>query len=206
MKRSTALGAIALLLILAGSAVQAQPGTITTGDASVWDSDLAPAPGIIPIGGSGQINGEFTIAERDGIQIALRAQDRFVGPLPVTLRGKKGRYEAAAGTTGSAADNLGTWNYDWHVDLRGTGTTLGDYRLTLTESFSPTVFGLGNPVDLTFGGAIPDDTVLYQQSWNPGFGNDIFDPSRKGTYSLKLTLKPRRGGKPLSVQIQVKVR
>lgn len=57
-------------------------GPITVGaDASIWDSNLEENPnaGIYPVGGSGQINGEFTIAERNGVQIGLRIQERFEG-------------------------------------------------------------------------------------------------------------------------------
>lgn len=203
MKRSVALAVIGLL-VFAGSAVEAKPGEISTGEVSPWDSTVPfdLVNGIFPIGGDGQVNGEFTIAERDGIQIALRAQDRFVGPIPVQLRGNKGRYQAAAGfSTGNAA----TWNYDWHVDLRGTGTTIADYDLTLTQTFAPMLLGTAGPFDLTFG-LLPGNAVLYQSSQNPTFFNDTFDPTKRGTYNLKLTLKPKRGGKPLSVQIQVTVR
>ena len=54
------------------------PGHVLIGlDASTWDSGVPVGPGLIPIGGAGQVNGEFTIAERNGIQIGLRAQERF---------------------------------------------------------------------------------------------------------------------------------
>lgn len=210
MKRSVALAAIALVVILAGSVPASQPGEITVGDeVSVWDSALEKDldAGINPVGGDGQLNGEFTIAERDGIQIALRATDRTDGLLEATRKGNKGRYVAPTGFDNPPVNDRAEWNYDWHVDLRGTGTTLGDYDLTLTQTYTPILFGDAGPFDLTFDGAFtPDNTVLFQESWNPVFGNDIFDPERKGTYNLKLTLKPKRGGKPLTVQIQVKVR
>lgn len=209
MKWSAALGAIGLLSVfLVASIVGAQPGEITTGDVSVWDSSVAPDPvaGIDPVGGSGQINGEFTIAERDGIQIALRATDRTDGLLDVTLKGNKGHYLASTGFDDPPANTRAEWNFDWHVDLRGTDTTLGGYDLTLTQTFTPILFGFVGPVDLTFDGTFAaDNTVLFQESWNPVFGNVIFDPEAEGTYNLKLTLKPKRGGKPLSVQIQVRI-
>lgn len=187
----------------------AAAATVTVGeDVSVWDStfdDPDPSDGIIAIGGSGQINGEFTIAERHGIQIALRAQARFLGPIEAS--GKKlGRYDAETGRTGPSTDNLATWNYDWHVDLRGTDTDLGDYDLTLhVTNISNGLFGFRNPVDLTLGSPVLDDVTLYQQSWNPGFGNDTFDPEKEDTYNLRLTLSPKDGGAPLSVAIQVGV-
>ncbi len=180
--------------------------TTVGANVSVWDSnfdDPDPADGIQAIGGDGQVNGEFTIAERDDIQIALRAQQRFEGTLEVS--GKKvGVYEAETGQTGPVSDNLATWNYDWHVDLRGTGTTLADYDLTLhVTNVANEIFGSKSPIDLTFGSSVYDDVVLYQQSWNPGFGNDTFDPNEEGTYNLRLRLSPKAGGPPLSVKIQV---
>lgn len=183
----------------------AAPTIIVGTDVSVWDSnfdDPDPSDGIRAIGGSGQVNGEFTVAERGDIQIALRAQERFEGTIEAS--GKKiGRYEAETGTTGG---NNATWNYDWHVDLRGTETTLEDYDLTLQlSSVSNEIFGLKNPVDLTFGSSVFDDVVLYQQSWNPGFGNDDFDPHEEGTYTLRLRLSPKAGGPGLSTAIQVRV-
>jgi hypothetical protein len=81
-----ALGA--LLVLAAGNTAFAKPasgpGKVAVGlDVSVWDSGLALdlGAGIFPVGGAGQLNGEFTTAERLGIQIGLRAQERFVGPL-----------------------------------------------------------------------------------------------------------------------------
>ena len=192
---------------------QSGPGKVSIGvDASEWSSDTASGPGIFPIGGSGQINGEFTIAERNGIQIGLRAQQRFVGPLDATptKNRKVGIYEAATGF--SDENDRATWNYDWHVDLReargvAAGKTLVDYDLTLeTDIADLTVFGFSLPLDLTFGGFIPDDTVLYQSSQNPKFGNPPFDATAQDTYHFRLILTPATfNGPPLAVAIQVNV-
>ena len=147
--------------------------------------------------------------------------DRFdlhhAGPLPLLAatpnkNGKVGIYEASTGVS----DGLGraTWNYDWHVDLRGArgvarGTTLGDYDLTLETDISSTdtLFGLPVPLDLTFGGAAaPADTVLYQQSFNPKFGNPSFDSSDPGHYHFRLVLTPKTfHGPEIAVAIRVDV-
>ena len=189
------------------------PGHVMVGvDASVWDSDLPPGPGLLPIGGGGQINGEFTIAERNGIQIGIRAQKRFVGLLEASPNnnGKVGIYEAAIGF--SDPQERATWNYDWHVDLRdafgvAVGTTLADYDLTLeTDISSTTLFGLPLPLDLTFGGFIPGTTVLYQSSQNPKFGNPPFNSLAPGTYNFTLVLTPKTfNGPPLKATMQVNV-
>ena len=93
--------------------------------------------------------------------------------------GKVGIYEAATGT--SDLQDRATWNYDWHVDLRdahgvAAGTTLLDYDLTLETDAFDSQFGFPVPLDLKFGGFIPDNTVLYQSSQNPVFGGTDFDP------------------------------
>lgn len=169
--------------------------------------------------GSGQFNGEFITAEGQGVVIGLRAQARFEGLLGVT--GAQGNrvavYEASTG-----GDNNATWNYDFHVDLsnaRGNarGKTLSDYQLALEQDFTEeSLFGvLGSdpvllPMDEEPAGVCSADTFdlnnLCQQSWNPGFGNDDFDPDAEGTYTLRLVLTPETfNGQPLAVVIQVNV-
>ena len=189
------------------------PGHVLIGlDASTWTSGAPVGPGLIPIGGAGQVNGEFAIAERYGIQIGLRAQERFVGPLMAVPNNnnKVAVYEATGGF--SDVQERATWNYDWHVDLRDAfgvarGTTLGDYDLTLeTDIATTSLFGFELPLDLTFGGFVPDDTILFQSSQNPKFGNPPFDAEAAGTYTFTLVLTPTSfKGPSLRVSIQVNV-
>src|SRR5687768_18253549 len=103
-------------------------------NASEWSSTTVPVPGvIIPVGGSGQVNGDFVLGERNGVEIGIRAQRRFlqnVDPLENHRDGQVGVYAADTGV--SDGQGRATWNYDIHVDLRGAkgvakGTTLGDY-------------------------------------------------------------------------------
>jgi hypothetical protein len=166
---------------------------------------------IIPIGGAGQLNGNFTIVDSDnGAQIGLRASDRTDGLLPSATGKNKGTYLASTGFDG-ATNNRAEWNYDWHLDLRGTGTSLKDYKLTLEQTFVPklNITGLAavaGPIDLSFPdllGNLLDNVLLYQNSWNPLFFNDIFDVDVEGTYNLKLTLAPNDGGPPLIARIKV---
>lgn len=172
--------------------------------------------------GDGQLNGEFVTAEMQGVVIGLRAQERTVGPIEVTAdRGNRlGIYEAA---TSDAGENLATWNYDFHVDLsqaRGNaqGRTLEDYQLVLEQDYTEqSLFGvLGHdPVHLPlaaepFDGVCSSDTFdadsLCQQSWNPAFGNNDFDPATPATYNLRLVLTPQTfNGPPVAVAIQVNV-
>lgn len=213
---TTAL-AVALPLTLAAAPQSSGPGRVTVGtDVSEWSSGTLPGDGLIPIGGSGQVNGEFVVAERNGIQVGLRAQERQEGVLEATDVGRVGRYEATAGSDAG----LATWNYDWHVDLRdargvAAGTTLADYTLTLETDHmgeDGRLFGFPVPTDLTFGEAAPfEEAVLYQQSWNPEHGDvadgvDDFEPAAEGTYHLRLVLTPATfNGPELAVAIEVDV-
>jgi hypothetical protein len=215
------IGVLALLLATTGTAYSkgpvSGPGEVAVGvDASTWTSDTAQNPddGLFPIGGSGQLNGEFTTAERYGIQIGLRAQERTVGPLDAAANqnARLGIYQAE---TGFSTGTLATWNYDWHVDLRNArgvaaGTTLGDYDLTLETDMFASLFGLDVPADLTFGytnaAFVAPHAVLFQESFNPVFGNTGFDPQLQDTYDLSLVLTPKSfNGPPLKVSIQVVV-
>lgn len=202
------------LTIMAGLAMANEPGSlgkITVGtDVSAWDI------------GTFQLNGEFVVSELQGIELGLRAQKRFVGPIAVTgdLGNRVGVYEADTGLTDG--DNNGTWNYDFHVDLlkakgKAKGRTLDDYRLVLEQDFTEqSLFGvLGfDPIELPFGkefvdGVCSADTftqTLCQQSWNPGFGNTDFDPFEERTYNLRLVLTPVTfQGPPMAVVIRVNV-
>lgn len=186
-------------------------GNVTVGtDVSSWDV------------GTGQPNGEFVTAEGQGVEIGLRAQERFEGPLDVTGADgdRVGVYEAS--TTEGDPGDTGTWNYDFHVDVseatgRHAGRTLSDYTLVLEQDFTDeSLFGaLGSdPVVLPMaaesdGGVCSDGTAtetLCQQSWNPGFGNSQYDPSEERTYDLRLVLTPETfSGQPLAVAIRVEV-
>lgn len=214
--RPLASTSLALLFTFTMNAYAQQPasgpGQVLIGiNASTWTSNEPTGPGLIPIGGSGQVNGEFTIAERYGIQIGLRAQERFVGPISANPNRNNmvGVYEAETGF--SDDDERATWNYDWHIDLRdaygvAAGTTLGDYDVTLeTDIAEDTLFETALPLDLTFGGLFPD-AILYQSSQNPKFGNPPFDAEAQETYTFTLVLTPTSfNGAPLQASIQVNV-
>lgn len=193
--------ALGLMAVSAIAAPPSGPGDVTVGtDVSSWNV------------GSGQFNGQFVTVERNGIEVGLRAQQRFVGPLPVTpnQNGKVGIYEAATGV--SSGTNNGTWNYDWHVDLANAkgvakGTTLSDYTVVLEQDYAPTVFGQSSPVDLTpFEGPFNPAGALFQGSFNPGFGNVDYDPNVERTYNLRLVVTPETfNGPALAVTIEVNV-
>jgi hypothetical protein len=163
-------------------------------------------------------NGEWITATKQGVEIGMRATDRTDGLLDVTgTNGNRvGVYEASTGFDGTTT-NRAEWNYEFSVDLSGAtgkaaGTTLADYTLVLEQNFtSQSLYGfLGtNPVSIPMPYFCdPDATTdtLCQQSWNPVFGNDDFDPVVAGTYDFRLVLEPATfNGPPIAVAIQVNV-
>jgi len=196
-------------------------------DASVWsstDSDYhllgaADPSNMSPVGGSGQVNGEFTLDtfEVDGhpAQIGLRAVTRF-SPFIVVPTGNI--YSFATGTSagscfGAVSTNCPLWNFDFHVDLGSdelvgdsssrTVTTIDDVNIELDFSFfSPgqtgfsTFFPIPFPSSGSFTGIAGD--FLVQESTNLGFGffnsdgtnsGDFFDPDVSGRYIFTLTVR-----------------
>lgn len=72
------------------------------------------------------------------------------------------------------------------------------------------LFDMDVPIDLKFPPfflpALFDDTVLYQSSQNPDFGNDEFEAEVADTYNFRLMLTPTTfNGPPITVTIQVVV-
>ena len=186
----------------------------TVGDVSIWDSNVVSNDAtLFPIGGNGQVNGNFII-DRDNIdsgdvQTGLRAQRRFKQNIdPLIPVGNTYFIEPGASTPG-----LANWNFDFHVDLGSNGQvdgngdmlatdigpsshSFGDFAVTLYIDCDPIV---GNknlfPLDLqTF--LLTPNAVLLQGSQNIGFSflkeiclwqtGSIFDPETKGQYQYIL--------------------
>ena len=196
------------LVVAAPSAAQEQSrfGVL----ASEWDSATVAVPFVIvPIGGGGQVNGAFVTGERYGVQVGIRAQERFVGPtLPVTRSKQTGVYQASTGfSTGVNA----TWNYDLHIDLRNAqgvaaGKTLGDYTLVLDSDISTSFFGCAFPCDLAVFLKLPTTVELFQTSQNPKFGNTGFDALVEDSYFFTLALTPKTfNGPAITARMRVDV-
>ena len=175
--------------------------------ASIWDSSILPDSdiGIYPVGGSGQLNGEFIIDTYDGgnsaIEVGLRAQERFEGPNYVPIGNQ---YFVPVGT--SDEQGRAIWNYDWHLDF-GTSyleTKLGaslvplnmtDYTVIFELDTDPSSATSFTQTDLNSFGANP--VLLSQTSQNMKFavfgGGPTFDAEIPGIYDVKLTVSDVSG-------------
>ncbi|HEV7281209.1 MAG TPA: HYR domain-containing protein [Pirellulaceae bacterium] len=191
-------------------------------DVSEWSSSTVrdAANGIYPIGGSGQLNGNFVVEQKRGVQIGIRASKRSAVPntLPTYRDGEVGVYLADPGKDLLRDPNLSpraAWNWDIHADLRNAtgvyeGTTLDDYDLLLDTDIGNPLFGQQVPIHLEEG--FPEGgpgAILFQTSQNPLFGQDPatpFDINVERDYFLKLTLVPKAfQAEPLQVEIRVDV-
>ena len=156
--------------------------------------------------GSGQPNGGFNVAEDRGVQIGLRAQERFVGIAP--NNGIDTYYAAPGVSTPPAGGNYATWNFDFSLNY-GTAQ-LQDYRTTLTIDVDPTAAVDEKTIDFN-----TIETLLglslYQDSWNLGMDfletalGYSFDPNATGTYDFALRVFDNEGSEFLNSTIHVVV-
>lgn len=189
---------VVLMLGFLAQNVSAQncPSTLYDTDASVFTSSTTPDPlnGIFPIGGSGIGNGNFTVCNHPGIQVAARISERFVGP--IMPENNSGDYISPVGQNNN--DGLALWNIEGHIDFGfayGGGVlpdTLADVSLSVTVDCSPftdVIEGPQLPLNV-----IPGNAVLIQFSQNIGFSflcanfGDGFDPDADGMYTLSINV------------------
>src|SRR5688572_21310455 len=107
MRATLLIGLVAVFSVVGalGSQVGAGEKKRFADDVSEWSSSTAPAPDIIPVGGSGQVNGDFVVSERNGVQVAIRASRRFfqnIDPLDSLREKNEGIYLADTGTSDGA--------------------------------------------------------------------------------------------------------
>ena len=111
-------------------------------------SSYAGAANVTPgvIFGSGNANGDFTINQQNGIEVGLRAKQRYPAANVFNYDGvdtytfKAGR---AADTPSGAGQNASRplWNFEWSInsDFDGTsGKNLNDNFYTMIVNFTPT--------------------------------------------------------------------
>ena len=173
-------------------------------DVSVWDSTIVPEPftGIFPVGGSGQISGNFAVETKDKkdttIQVGLRAQDRFDGPIePIK--------DVYIVPTGESTPGLRAWNFDFSIDAGSeylgmqlekeiTTSNLEDFDVILEiKDAEKNKFKLDFDLDGVNANPV-GPIVLSQQSWNIGFGFlDI--PVDSEAYKISLSVLEDDGKK-----------
>ncbi len=197
------LSVMAVLVGLVAGSASATPQIV-----SVWSSDTVEVfPTIFPIGGSGQVNGNFTVAEAEGVQIGLRANRRFSGD-PLHVEGSTYFIE-----TGESGPGLTLWNYDIHIDF-GSQFSMGDYLVMLIASMpNHSTFDLQQDIRATAEAALGyplqpgylDGVQLFQTSQNPGFFASGIDPDAHGLYTFDLHLFPHADAPFLSTTITVAV-
>ncbi|MEM6793893.1 MAG: hypothetical protein AAF725_07905 [Acidobacteriota bacterium] len=230
--KTVSLLALSALLLLAASSGAT---VVAGGEASVWDSDVPqPAPPepedvLFPIGGSGQVNGAFILETVEiggsALQVGLRAQERFIGPV---LPRAGTAFFAESGSPN--ADGRASWNYEIHLDF-GTsdadttlpGKSLESQLLKPLEPLNMRDFTVEFQLDtdpsaatsfvttdlnesLDLGGAGPEIRLL-QFSLNPDFdvfgGGGAFDADLEGLYDVRLRVSDDQGETVAEASIQV---
>lgn len=236
---STVVAFLALTLGACGESTLTTPDAPSSGEQTVGSE--AGSLGNITLDtdvsewnvGSDQPNGQFITAEGQGVEIGLRAQERFEGLLGVTgataAAGSPStrRPPAPAPAARATTTAPGTTTSTWTCRTRGAATPgrpSPTTVLVLEQDFTEqSLFeSLGSdPVELPMVEGVcvsstfdPDD--LCQQSWNPGFGNSpdreesgegaAYDPDEERDYHLRLVLTPETfNAQPLAVEIRVEV-
>lgn len=200
------LGSLALAAVIGvaafAPAAQAAP---SIGNASTWTSGAPVGPGLFPIGGAGQINGEFILdtvpVGGSLLEIGLRAQERFQGPTLLRV-GSTFFSEPGESTPGAAL-----WNYDIHLDFRAGGPPLNmrDFIVTFSIDTDPGAgqsFQAFNMNVLTAG--LGPVVSLFQTSQNIGFGG-LGDPNIPGIYDFLLEVSTAGAGVVASTSMTVVV-
>ena len=139
--------------------------------------------------GAGQTNDAFTLLEFEGVQVAIRAQQRFqtsIFPVPTEDADANGDivglYQVETGSSNPVGSSPGSWwNFDFHFDVSGatdpTKQTLDSYSSPPSSGLLLSVeciegecgtFGVYEDLDLSLLGADLASS-LFQGSQNPGF-------------------------------------
>lgn len=87
--------------------------------------------------GAGNVNGEFTVARANGVELGLRGKVRFPTALNVFNSNGDGTYTFKAGVFNGVENPQ--WNFEWSVNTNydGSGGNLGDYTYRLEMDFDP---------------------------------------------------------------------
>ena len=183
--------------ILVAGGVCALSGVAHAG--TVYDAALADPPGFY--NGSGNPNAGFVVETSNGIELGLGVNLRFIGPVTPTSTNV---YDVPLGFSSGTASK---WNFEYSVNLGGSGLTLGDVTPTITVlnqanaqsiTFDPLVWTPDNSgwdgTSTHQNGALATD-IGFQNSENLSFAfvallNPLFafDPNANNSYIVTLSL------------------
>ncbi|MEM7754515.1 MAG: hypothetical protein AAF297_02650 [Planctomycetota bacterium] len=177
----------AIILAAAASCAVAAPVTSQNDEVSFAGAFLdAVVPGSDGIGNS---SFEVSTNAAEGVEIGLKAIERFIGDIPVWAGD---RYQAAPG---ESAPGLATWNYVLVADFGSR--TVSDFDVQFDVDFDAAA-GSTNfvtvDVDLQAALAGSGGASTLGDSQNLGFnfwsllGAPAFDPFANGEYDLALTV------------------
>ncbi len=164
-----------------------RPGSVTTFGSSHLACDQDVTSNVIF--GSGNVNGSFTVARSQGVELGLRAKLRFDSsnqPQNVFNSNGDGTYTFQAGAPsgpglpGWASSTTPRWNIEWSVntDFDGTsGLKLEDLTYELRMDFEAGV-GANSLVFDPIGpnSALPYDTPFTQVFWDHATGTNATGP------------------------------
>jgi hypothetical protein len=124
------------------------------------------------ITGSGINNGGFTVETANGVEIGLRARERYDlvsnGPTQVTGSNGDGTYRQNAGAPPSPATRA-RWNFDWSVN---TGTaSVGSYTYRLGLDYDAGS-GVNYQIFDMINGVNPNPAAGGLALWDHSFGNN----------------------------------
>ena len=206
------IGALAIVVMLAGSA-----------RADVFNTTLATPPGTYF--GTGNSAGGWTVNTTSSVEVGLRAKYRFGAEIdtPTDV------YDVLAGPCIIAPCNqsgnkpaLALWNFDYSINLAGTGLTLPDVaqytiltievwdgltQIGTTQTIKPLVDITDNWViggDPNHVGRLAGNNVA-QNSENPGWFIPGFDPNAGYLYEIALDVRNSSNVSLASTEIDVQV-
>ena len=150
--------------------------------------------------GSGVNNGEFTLLKFAGVEVGIRAMQRYVGLLTPTDTNNDsiGEYRVETGSSDDAAPSTAPpgswWSFEWHVDVRNADDagkqTLADYDGGLDFTVECVDgncgdFGTSN-YGYTTNGVYTTDLAPYYSVFMPSYSGSFFQGSENPFFTYWL--------------------
>jgi hypothetical protein len=139
-------------------------------------SSAANVTSAVIFGNSGNANGSFTVTTAGGLEIGLRAKQRFPSPAGIYNYNGVDTYTFPAGAATSGAgwidSNTPVWNFEWSINSNwnGTGVNIGNYAAYLSLDVNP---GFGATTYQTFEFLQgPDHHFPANANWDHSFGTN----------------------------------